>query len=120
MCTSYMHLSTSSFLRNLTKYSQGHVVLTLGEVLITIHKVDPERDGIALKKLPIFIDWFSWCTWDAFYTDVTTKGVKDGLKSFYEGGIPPRFLIIDDGYNFGYDTTGVGSFVCTMEREEFY
>ncbi|EPS58525.1 hypothetical protein M569_16288 [Genlisea aurea] len=50
------------------------------------------------KKLPELLDWFGWCTWDAFYTDVTAEGVKEGLKSFAEGGVPPRFLIIDDGW----------------------
>ncbi|GJN22924.1 hypothetical protein PR202_gb10533 [Eleusine coracana subsp. coracana] len=50
------------------------------------------------KKLPSFVDWFGWCTWDAFYTDVTAEGVKQGLESLAEGGTPPRFLIIDDGW----------------------
>lgn len=50
------------------------------------------------KKLPSFLDWFGWCTWDAFYTDVTAEGVEQGLKSLSEGGTPPRFLIIDDGW----------------------
>ncbi|WVZ62420.1 hypothetical protein U9M48_012176 [Paspalum notatum var. saurae] len=50
------------------------------------------------KKLPSFLDWFGWCTWDAFYTDVTAAGVKDGLRSLSKGGAPPRFLIIDDGW----------------------
>ncbi|KAF5750210.1 galactinol--sucrose galactosyltransferase 2 isoform X1 [Tripterygium wilfordii] len=50
------------------------------------------------KKLPSFLDWFGWCTWDAFYTDVTAKGVEDGLASLSKGGTPPRFLIIDDGW----------------------
>lgn len=50
------------------------------------------------KKLPSFLDWFGWCTWDAFYTDVTAEGVVEGLKSLSEGGTPPRFLIIDDGW----------------------
>nr|KJB14884.1 hypothetical protein B456_002G147800 [Gossypium raimondii] len=51
------------------------------------------------KKLPSFLDWFGWCTWDAFYTDVTAEGVKEGLKRYLsEGGTPPRFLIIDDGW----------------------
>jgi raffinose synthase len=50
------------------------------------------------KKLPSFVDWFGWCTWDAFYTDVTADGVKQGLRSLAEGGAPPRFLIIDDGW----------------------
>ncbi|KAK2975712.1 hypothetical protein RJ640_010771 [Escallonia rubra] len=50
------------------------------------------------KNLPSFLDWFGWCTWDAFYTDVTAEGVDEGLKSLSEGGTPPRFLIIDDGW----------------------
>jgi len=50
------------------------------------------------KKLPSFVDRFGWCTWDAFYTDVTADGVKQGLRSLAEGGAPPRFLIIDDGW----------------------
>ncbi|XP_042043163.1 probable galactinol--sucrose galactosyltransferase 2 [Salvia splendens] len=50
------------------------------------------------KKLPAFLDWFGWCTWDAFYTDVTAEGVEEGLKSLSKGGTPPRFLIIDDGW----------------------
>uniref|UniRef100_A0A453E8A9 galactinol--sucrose galactosyltransferase n=1 Tax=Aegilops tauschii subsp. strangulata TaxID=200361 RepID=A0A453E8A9_AEGTS len=50
------------------------------------------------KKVPSFVDWFGWCTWDAFYTDVTADGVKQGLRSLAEGGAPPRFLIIDDGW----------------------
>ncbi|KAF0910938.1 hypothetical protein E2562_005335 [Oryza meyeriana var. granulata] len=50
------------------------------------------------KKLPPFVDWFGWCTWDAFYTDVTAEGVRQGLQSLAEGGTPPRFLIIDDGW----------------------
>ncbi|GAB4851607.1 Probable galactinol--sucrose galactosyltransferase 2 [Ancistrocladus abbreviatus] len=50
------------------------------------------------KRLPSFIDWFGWCTWDAFYTDVTAEGVEEGLKSLSKGGTPPRFLIIDDGW----------------------
>jgi len=32
------------------------------------------------KKLPSFLDWFGWCTWDAFYTDVTADGVKRGSR----------------------------------------
>ncbi|XP_047980015.1 probable galactinol--sucrose galactosyltransferase 2 [Salvia hispanica] len=50
------------------------------------------------KKAPAHLDWFGWCTWDAFYTEVSPKGIKDGLESFKEGGISPKFLIIDDGW----------------------
>ncbi|KAJ4822523.1 hypothetical protein Tsubulata_048068 [Turnera subulata] len=50
------------------------------------------------KKIPPHLDWFGWCTWDAFYTEVNPQGIKEGLQSFLEGGCSPKFLIIDDGW----------------------
>ncbi|KAI3464163.1 hypothetical protein Pfo_020826 [Paulownia fortunei] len=50
------------------------------------------------KKSPAHLDWFGWCTWDAFYTEVSPSGIKEGLQSFKDGGISPKFLIIDDGW----------------------
>lgn len=58
------------------------------------------------KKMPDMLNWFGWCTWDAFYTDVTAEGVKQGLESFESGGISPKFIIIDDGWqSVGMDLT---------------
>ncbi|KAJ1702439.1 hypothetical protein LUZ63_002218 [Rhynchospora breviuscula] len=60
------------------------------------------------KKMPDMLNWFGWCTWDAFYTNVTSEGVKQGLESFEKGGIPPKFVIIDDGWqSVGMDPTGI-------------
>ncbi|GJR69478.1 probable galactinol--sucrose galactosyltransferase 6 isoform X1 [Tanacetum coccineum] len=50
------------------------------------------------KNLPGILDYFGWCTWDAFYQDVTPEGVESGLKSLVEGGTPAKFVIIDDGW----------------------
>ncbi|KAI5064846.1 hypothetical protein GOP47_0019541, partial [Adiantum capillus-veneris] len=50
------------------------------------------------KKMPGILNSFGWCTWDAFYTDVSPEGVKQGLKSLEEGGAPAKFVIIDDGW----------------------
>ncbi|KAL5697914.1 galactinol--sucrose galactosyltransferase [Ranunculus cassubicifolius] len=50
------------------------------------------------KKLPEIVDYFGWCTWDAFYQSVTQEGVEDGLKSLSDGGVSPKFVIIDDGW----------------------
>ncbi|KAJ9557963.1 hypothetical protein OSB04_012577 [Centaurea solstitialis] len=50
------------------------------------------------KKSPGILDCFGWCTWDAFYQDVTQEGVESGLKSLAEGGTPAKFVIIDDGW----------------------
>lgn len=50
------------------------------------------------KKVPSHLDWFGWCTWDAFYKDVNLEGIIEGIQSFLDGGCPPKCLIIDDGW----------------------
>jgi len=50
------------------------------------------------KILPPCIDDFGWCTWDAFYSKVTPKGVLDGVTALKEAGVPPRTVILDDGW----------------------
>ncbi len=50
------------------------------------------------KPVPDFADLFGWCTWDAFYQDVTHDKVRLGLESFTAGGVKPAFLILDDGW----------------------
>ncbi|KAK8936238.1 putative galactinol--sucrose galactosyltransferase 6 [Platanthera zijinensis] len=58
------------------------------------------------KRLPAIVDFFGWCTWDAFYQDVTQEGVEAGLSSLVSGGVPPKFVIIDDGWqSVGPDVT---------------
>eukprot|EP00193_Tetraselmis_chui_P000478 CAMPEP_0177763786 /NCGR_PEP_ID=MMETSP0491_2-20121128/7051_1 /TAXON_ID=63592 /ORGANISM="Tetraselmis chuii, Strain PLY429" /LENGTH=1004 /DNA_ID=CAMNT_0019279905 /DNA_START=153 /DNA_END=3167 /DNA_ORIENTATION=- len=50
------------------------------------------------KVLPPSVDVFGWCTWDAFYSRVSAKGIREGLQSLINGGIPPKLLVIDDGW----------------------
>ncbi|CAO2184091.1 unnamed protein product [Urochloa humidicola] len=60
------------------------------------------------KKMPDILNWFGWCTWDAFYTNVTAEGVKEGLQSFGKGGVSPKFIIIDDGWqSVAMDPVGI-------------
>jgi raffinose synthase len=47
---------------------------------------------------PHFMDAFGWCTWDAFYSEVSARGVADGVAALRSGGAPPRFVIVDDGW----------------------
>ncbi|CAA6659572.1 unnamed protein product [Spirodela intermedia] len=49
-------------------------------------------------SIPPHLDWFGWCTWDAFYNKVNPQGIIKGLQSLSEGGCTPSFLIIDDGW----------------------
>ena len=77
------------------------------------------------KQLPDFVKAFGWCTWDAFYSRVSAEGegvgdccllsrhkqhhllsscfpthvgINEGLRALEEGGVPPKLLIIDDGW----------------------
>jgi raffinose synthase len=50
------------------------------------------------KTLPDFVDLFGWCTWDAFYQDVSAARVREGLERFAAGGVRPRMVILDDGW----------------------
>jgi stachyose synthetase len=50
------------------------------------------------KTVPNLVNKFGWCTWDAFYLTVEPADVCHGMNEFTENGVPPRFLILDDGW----------------------
>ena len=50
------------------------------------------------KPVPDFVDRFGWCTWDAFYHEVSQEKVRAGLESFRAIGVEPRLVILDDGW----------------------
>lgn len=50
------------------------------------------------KAQPEFVDFFGWCTWDAFYQEVSAEKVRAGLASFKRLGVPPQWMILDDGW----------------------
>ncbi|KAE8736198.1 1-aminocyclopropane-1-carboxylate oxidase-like protein 1-like [Hibiscus syriacus] len=50
------------------------------------------------KQMPEILDWFGWCTRDAFYSDVNPQGIKEGIMSLSQGGTPAKFPLIDDGW----------------------
>ena len=50
------------------------------------------------KTPPGIVDKFGWCTWDAFYLKVHPEGVWEGVKALSDGGCPPGFVLIDDGW----------------------
>jgi hypothetical protein len=38
------------------------------------------------------------CTWDAFYSKVHPAGILEGVAALKKAGVPPRNLILDDGW----------------------
>jgi len=55
-------------------------------------------DTLDNKKVPSSVNDFGWCTWDAFYSAVSPEGILEGVQALRKAGVPPRTLILDDGW----------------------
>lgn len=53
----------------------------------------------SLKQYPTQLKGLGWCTWNAFYHDVTADDIKLKLEEFKEKNIPIKWIIIDDGWS---------------------
>ena len=59
----------------------------------------PERFLLRNDRVyPERLRYFGFCSWDAFYSDVSAAGLVEKLQEFKEKGIPVRWLLIDDGW----------------------
>ncbi|XP_050235886.1 stachyose synthase [Mercurialis annua] len=81
----YVHVCDNPY--NIMKESYSAIRVHLNTFRVLEEKIVPE-----------IVDKFGWCTWDAFYLTVEPIGIWHGLNDFVEGGVNPRFLIIDDGW----------------------
>ncbi|MDQ8197126.1 Sip1-related alpha-galactosidase [Pelagicoccus enzymogenes] len=68
------------------------------------------------KEEPEFIDTLGWCTWDAYYREVTAEKIETGFARFEKNGHTPGFLIIDDGWQDVSANWGLRSFATNKER----
>lgn len=68
------------------------------------------------KQVPQFVEYLGWCTWDAFYKEVDAEKVVAGLESFRAGGLVPKFLLLDDGWQ---DTRDARLVSVQAHREKF-
>ena len=50
------------------------------------------------KQVPTTFDGFGWCTWNAFYKEVTSEKIYNQLESFKQKGIKIKWLLVDDGW----------------------
>ncbi len=50
------------------------------------------------RTLPAAFEGLGFCTWDAFYRNVSAENVYKKLDEFREKKIPVRFLLLDDGW----------------------
>jgi hypothetical protein len=50
------------------------------------------------RCFPEMFEYFGWCSWDAFYTDITEQKVFDKVEELKEKKIPIRWILMDDGW----------------------
>lgn len=50
------------------------------------------------RKYPEMFDYFGWCSWDAFYHQVSHQGIVEKMQEFREKEVPVKWALIDDGW----------------------
>ena len=51
------------------------------------------------KVYPEVLKGLGWCTWNAFYHDVTAEGIRRKMEEFRQKKIPVKWIMIDDGWS---------------------
>ncbi|MBR5444661.1 MAG: hypothetical protein IKV57_00965 [Clostridia bacterium] len=55
------------------------------------------------RAYPAILETFGWCTWDAFYKEVTADKIYEKLREFREKKVPVHWIIIDAGWSTFHD-----------------
>lgn len=50
------------------------------------------------RVYPPMFEKLGWCSWDAFYHQVSQQGIFDKLEEFREKKVPVKWVLIDDGW----------------------
>jgi len=50
------------------------------------------------RTLPEMFQYLGWCSWDAFYTEITEEKVREKAWELYQNEVPVRWLLMDDGW----------------------
>lgn len=50
------------------------------------------------KSLPEMFQYLGWCSWDAFYTDITEEKVREKAEELETKEVPVRWILMDDGW----------------------
>ncbi len=85
----------------------GETLFLIGEgrtAAEAVHKIFmylAETAGLRLRserELPEMFRYLGWCSWDAFYTDVTETKIREKAAELVEKQVPVRWILIDDGW----------------------
>ncbi|MBC8079608.1 MAG: alpha-galactosidase [Gorillibacterium sp.] len=51
-----------------------------------------------VRRYPESMEYLGWCSWDAFYTDVSEEGLLGKMQEFKNLALPVKWVMIDDGW----------------------
>lgn len=54
--------------------------------------------GRSEKTYPEMFSWLGWCSWDAFYKEISEQKVCEKAEELREKQAPVRWLLLDDGW----------------------
>lgn len=50
------------------------------------------------RTYPEIFEYLGWCSWDAFYTDISEEKVRQKVEEIRNKEIPVRWILLDDGW----------------------
>jgi raffinose synthase len=55
-------------------------------------------ESVSPPQVPDFVRYLGWCTWNAFYADVSLDKMLLAMNQFRDGGVMPGFVLVDNGW----------------------
>ena len=103
--TNALFVAAGSDPYKLLEYAYRVVSARMGKRKLQVCFESPDRSTLTgtfrtrdKKPLVPGTDKFGYCTWDAFYSSVDGDKVQTAVDSLKAIGVPPKFVIIDDGW----------------------
>lgn len=75
-------------------YEAVEANISVSHKLNSIHTTEKEK-----RVYPKVFEYFGWCTWNAFYHDVSSEKIYSKLNELKEKGVPVKWVLIDDGWS---------------------
>lgn len=74
---------------------------TLSEAISKAFSCLARYKGIRMRRerrIPEMFRYLGWCSWDAFYRDVSEEGIRQKADELSKKQVPVRWMVIDDGW----------------------
>jgi hypothetical protein len=67
------------------------------------------------RRLPEMFSYLGWCSWDAFYRDITEEKVRQKADELIAKKVPVRWMLMDDGW-FAVEEEKICDFLPDKEK----